>query len=88
MVVKLVNIIKSINASISLLIMIACVCFSGWKSIECVFKYLNYPKGTSLTIDHTTKYPFPAITICADPKIHKETVGFNLEKLKDCNINR
>ena len=83
-----VSIIKSVNASISILILIACVCFASWKSIECVFKYLNYPKGTSLTIDHTTKYPFPAITVCADPTTHKKSMGFNEEKLKDCSIYR
>ena len=79
--------IKSINASISLLIMITCVCFASWKSIECVVKYLNKPKGTTLVIDHSTNHQFPAITVCPDITAGtKETVVYNNEKLHDCLI--
>ena len=65
-----------------------CVCFTSWKGIQCFIKYLDSPTGTILTIEPSLNHQFPAITVCADPKIHKESMVFNKEKLKDCNIYR
>ena len=68
----------------SAIVIAACIVFTGWQSIKCVMKYINMPKGTSLSIKNIDKISyeqFPAITICP-----WETEGFNEDRLKECNI--
>ena len=68
----------------SAIVISACIVFAGWQSIKCFMKYMNMPKGTSLSIKNIDKIgyeQFPAITICP-----REAEGFNKERLKDCNI--
>ena len=59
------------------------ICFVFWKSSECVNKYLEKPKGTTLSIETTNNHQFPAITICPSPLDDP----YNDLHLKKCGIN-
>ena len=70
----------------SAIVIAACIVFASWQSIKCVMKYINMPKGTSLSIKNIDKIgyeQFPAITICSE-----YGDGFNKDRLKECNINK
>ena len=70
----------------SAIVIAACIVFTGWQSIKCVMKYIDMPRGTSLSIQNIAKISyeqFPAITICS-----KYGRGFNKDRLKECNINK
>ena len=54
-----------IQTSIWIVINFSSICFVIWKSSECVFKFLENPKGTTLSIETTDNHQFPAITVCA-----------------------
>ena len=57
--------------------------FVIWKSSECVIKYLDKPKGTTLSIETTDNHLFPAITVCALERANE----YNGRHLKKCGIN-
>ena len=74
----------SLKKQFSAIVISVCIVFAGWQSIKCIMKYMNMPKGTSLSIKNIDKIgyeQFPAITIC--PWVAE---GFNDERLKECNI--
>ena len=73
---------------IPLLILIACICFTSWKGVECLIKYLEKPKGTTLAIERSNNHIFPSITVCADPYFNEKSAIFNFEKLRNCSIIR
>ena len=72
-----------IKSSIWMIINIFSICFVFWKSSECVNKYLEKPKGTTLSIETTDTHQFPAITICPSPLDDP----YNDLHLKKCGIN-
>ena len=63
-----------------------CISFVGWKTTECLIKYFNYPKGTTVDIKHSgNTAQFPAITICALDRL--EYPKWNLTHLSKCGIH-
>ena len=70
---------------LSLTVNILSISFVGWKTTECLIKYFNYPKGTTVDIKHSgNTAQFPAITIC--PLDTDEKARWNLSHLSKCGI--
>ena len=65
------------------LINLLCVCFVFYKSWECVLKYIESHKGTTLSIETSGKHQFPGVTVCASEK----SIQYNDDILKNCGIN-
>ena len=59
--------------------------YVAWKTVQCISKYNENPKGTELSIQKSSNRTlFPAITICALDSTNK----WNQTKLQDCNITQ
>ena len=57
--------------------------FVTWQITNCVGKYIQKPKGTTLSIEKTTELPFPAITVCRAQGINGP---YNEKGLKKCGV--
>ena len=74
-----------LRSILSLSVNILCISFVGWKTTECIIKYLNNPKGTTVDIKHSGNAEhFPTITIC--PLDTDEKARWNLSHLSKCGI--
>ena len=71
-----------------LMVNILCAIFVGWKSTECLMKYLNYPQGTQVDIQNSGyTAQFPSITICAvDTDDKPPGLRWNTSHLNKCGI--
>ena len=65
-----------------ILINLLCVCFVSYKSWECVMKYIERPKGTTLSIETSEHHQFPGITVCAAEK----STQWNHNLLNNCGV--
>ena len=77
-----------IKSLLSYSIVIACFSFVSWQAIQCLIKYLDKPQATKFYLDYTYNNPFPAITICPNPKYDniKYDNRFNPIDLHFCNV--
>ena len=82
---KEINIVWIISMFFFLLVNFVSFVYVAWKTVQCVSKYYEDPKGTELSIQKSSNRTlFPAITICALDSTNK----WNQTKLKACNITQ
>ena len=66
---------------LSIIITLFCIGFVIYKGEECFAKFIEKPKSTDVTIEHSHKHPYPAISICN----HNFYEDYN-DTLNKCNL--
>ena len=77
-----------LRVGFSIIVNISCIIFVGWKSTECLIKYFNYPKGTTVDIKQSSNTAqFPTITIFAVSSDEEHPgLRWNITHLNKCGI--
>ena len=78
------NIIRTI---INWIIIISCILFVGYQTYSCLYKYIEEPQGTKLSIEFSGHHTFPEITICPHHEYSFDS-AFNKTFLDECGIKR
>ena len=78
------NIIRII---INWIIIISCILFVGYQTYSCLYKYIEEPQGTKLSIEFSGLHTFPEITVCPHPDFSFNS-AFNTTFLNECGIKR
>ena len=74
--------VSAFKTSAYLYISLACFGFVFWQSVQCIEKYIENPKGTKLSLKHTSElHQFPAITVCAPT-----SERYDIDHLKRCGL--
>ena len=74
---------KGLKPILKAVIFIACFSFVGWQCYLSFEKFLEKPRGTSLSLEFANKWPFPRFTIC--PMI--AFLRRNEDVLNDCGFH-
>ena len=80
---------SSLSKALAFTINFLCLCFAISKSIECLAKYSQFPKGTNVGVEYAGHQKmFPTITICGPPpKTDNKSTRWNQTYLHQCGIN-
>ena len=78
-----------IAKGLAITINIICFCFVVSKSIECVVKYFEDPKGTNVGVEYTGHQKFfPTFTICGINSKLNDSFKWNMTHLEQCGIDK
>ena len=59
---------------------LACIVFVVYQTQKCIGKFCRNPKTTDVEIEHASKHPYPAVSIC-----HNDFDMYS-KNLLDCNL--